>query len=678
MKPYNNNLSVVLAYAIPTAAALLGLLWLLRRKKGEDDEDAAADTSEPALAEAAGHVTIPSTLARPRQEWDRILDSKEAVEVGRFDSGDGTLQKVDVSNFERQSTDVEETQGADGKVTSAGDEVVVKTQGSDEKAMAAGDEVSASSERTSDTQINSSLSATPDRKDSASTVHTSNDTCVLPTEKAGKPSVNTGTIDSVLKEDPVQFLVCQSEEKLKEDDAAIVQVKLSHSTLQSVKRDSSKSTFGCSSHDCEHSVHPNLPCSSQEPVVLKEVAEEVVSQASHLQTVQSAPAGKVSSTLPSKSLMHPESSDFRILKPVVMAAAEGRDLRKDTQQGSTSRIGVKSLEPKSAESVAFNPDTPPNEVSSLSSKASWNSNSSSSAPLPSAPSSESEVVESRVKTVLQEMESDSEQKNVQILSKDEPSARNEAAKDSKSNTDRIAANGVASQGHPASEETAAAKEIKSDRETPVSENTKPTTDIGETKDAKLEETATTKEIKSGGETQVSENVRPTTDIVATKGAKLEESAATREIKSDGEPPVSKNVKPTTDIGESKGAKLAKEQAQQANAASSVISSPPTSSAKVSPHKQALSNKQPTTSERSEDGPSKVSHQQKSKSSPSPSNSYSSKRRVKSGSSDRTRDGHDSVTVSQTSSEVSENGKVSDSSSPICDTNSEVGTSSVLP
>ena len=618
MKPYNNNLSVVMTYAIPTAVALLGLLWLLRRKKDEDDDSTSAeadstsakDTSHSAPGNTSRDVTAPSTVARRHQLLDRKLDAKEAVEMVRTGSGDGPVRKADFSILVRQSKDAEKTQDPEPD---------------DRKGTAADAEVTASSVSTSDPQVNNSClsqSAAPDKENlsAAGTFHTSGDASALPTKKDGDQSVSATDVDSalkkdpaVLKKDPVQLLVCRSEEKLKEDDAAIVQAKLSHSTLQSCKQDSSKPVFGLSSTDSSgYSVQSDLPRSNQEPAAVKE-AVEVFSQASHALSQQSVP---VSSTLPSKS-EHPESPDRQLGKPT-----EEKKSRKDPLQGSNGRIGAKSLDSESdsesAKNVAFNPGTLPDK-DNLNADDSCNTNGSSSAPLPSMLSSESEVLEMRSQTITvlqtsesisQMTESGSESKTVTVLTKDKPRTKNEAAKDSKGNTDRVAANGVASNSHPTSTGTAA-----------------------------------TKDVKSGGET-----------------------------------PESKNVKPATEeTGEIRGAKSEKE---QVNASSSVISSPPSSSAKVSPNKQTNSSPPSAAPEKTAASQSKVLHQQKSKSSPSPpSNSFSSKRRVKSGSSDRTSestvDGQDGVTVRQTSSEVAENGRVPDSGSPICDTNSEVGTSFVL-
>lgn len=609
MKPYNNNLSVVMTYAIPTAVALLALLWLLRRKKDEDDDSTSAeadsisakDTSHSAPGKTSRDVTAPSTVARRHQLLDRKLDAKEAVEMVRTGSGDGPVRKADFSILVRQSKDAEKTQDPEPD---------------DGKGTAADAEVTASSVSTSDSQVNNSClsqSAAPDKENlsAAGTVHTSGDASVLPTKKDGDQSVSTTDVDSVLKKDPVQLLVCRSEEKLKEDDAAIVQAKLSHSTLQSCKQDSSKPVFGLSCTDSSgYSVQSDLPRSNQEPAAVKE-AVEVFSQASHALSQQPVP---VSSTLPSKS-EHPESPDRQLRKPT-----EEKKSRKDPLQGSKGRIGAKSLDSdsESAKKVAFNPGTLPDK-DSLNADDSCNTNGSSSAPLPSMLSSESEVLEMRSQTITvlqtsesisQMTESGSESKTVTVLTKDKPRTKNEAAKDNKGNTDRVAANGVASNSHPTSTGTAA-----------------------------------TKDVKSGGETPESKNVKPATE----------------------------------DTGEIRGAKSEKE---QVNASSSVISSPPSSSAKVSPNKQTNSSPPSKAPEKTAASQSKVLHEQKSKSSPSPpSNSFSSKRRVKSGSSDRTSestvDGQNGVTVRQTSSEVAENGRVPDSGSPICDTNSEVGTSFVL-
>ena len=615
MKPYNNNLSVVMAYAIPTAVAFLGLLWLLRRKKDGDDDSTSAeadstsakDTSHSAPGKNSRDVTAPSTVAIRHQLLDRKLDAKEAVEMVRTGSGDGPVRKADFSILERQSKDAEKTQDSEPE---------------DGKGIAADAEVTASSVSTSDTQVNNSCllqSAAPDKENltAAGTVHTSGDASALPAEKDGNQSVSATDVDSVLKKDPtvlkkdpVQLLVRQSEEKLKEDDAAIVQAKLSHSTLQSCKQDSSKPVFGHSSTDSSgYSVQSDLSRSSQEPAAVKEVVE-VFSQASHALSQQSVP---VSSALPSKS-ERPESPDRQLRKPT-----EEKESRKDPLQGSNGRIGAKSLDSnsESAKNVAFNLGTLPDK-DSLNADDSCNTNGSSLAPLPSTLSSESEVLEMRSQTITvlqtsesisQMTESGSESKTVTVLTKDKPHTKNEAAKDSKGSTGRVAANGVAANSHPTSTGTAA-----------------------------------TKDVKSGGETPESKNVKPATE----------------------------------DTGEIRGAKSEKE---QVNTSSSVITSPPASSAKVLPNKQTHSSPPPSTApEKTAASQSKVLHQQKSKSSPSPpSNSFSSKRRVKSGSSDRTSDSTvdgDGVTVGQTSSEVAENGRVPDSGSPICDTNSEVGISFV--
>ena len=612
MKQYNNNLSVVMTYAIPTAVALLGLLWLLRRKKDEDDDSTSAeadstsakDTSHSAPGKTSRNVTAPSTVARQHQLLDRKLDAKEAVEM--VGSGDGPVRKADFSILVRQSKDAEKMQDPEPD---------------DGKGTAADAEVTASSVSTSDPQVNNSClsqSAAPDKENlsAAGTIHTSGDALVLPTKKDGDQSVSATDVDlkkdpAVLKKDPVQLLVRRSEEKLKEDDAAIVQAKLSHSTLQSCKQDSSKPVFELSSTDSSgYSVQSDLPRSNQEPAAVKEVVE-VFSQASHALSQQSVP---VSSTLPSKS-EHPESPDRQLRKPT-----EEKKSRKDPLQGSNGRIGAKSLDSdsESVKNVVFNPGTLPDK-DNLNADDNCNTNGSSSAPLPSMLSSESEVLEMRSQTITvlqtsesisQMTESGSESKTVAVLTKDKPCTKNDAAKDSKGNTGRVAANGVASNNHPTSTGTAA-----------------------------------TKDVKSGGETPESKNAKPATE----------------------------------DIGEIRGAKSEKE---QVNASSSVISSPPSSSAKVSPNKQTHSSPPSTAPEKTAISQSKVLHQQKSNSSPSPpSNSFSSKRRVKSGSSDRTSestvDGQDGITVRQTSSEVAENGRVPDSGSPICDTNSEVGTSFVL-
>lgn len=592
----NNNLTAILTYAVPTTVALLGLLWLLWRKNGGDDDSASAsavDTSKPALEKTSGNATVPSTLARERQVSDKKSDLKEAVVTASVDdSGDGAAQKTDFSNLLRQSTGVKTAQGSVGKVP----------------AKVTGDHLSASSLRTGHTQvINSSPSAAPARKDlSPNMVHSSNDASMLSANKAGVSLTSAG-VGLVSKKDPVQLLASQSEDKLKEDDAAIVQAKLSHSTLQPSQLDSSKPVFGWSSPiSGKPSAQSSLSHSKQESPASKEAVQEVCSQAS-IEQVQSALTGSVSNILPSKSV-HLESALLQSRKPP--STTEGKELKTDTRKEVASTAGAKNLEAKSAKTVAFNPDALANKDGTVNSGASCNTNfsnsntsTSSSAPLIDMLSSKSEVVESKFQTVLQKTDSDSEQNRVQVLAKDEPCMKNGAAKDSNSNADGAAANNVASNNSTA--------------------------------------TLASKEIKSAGETAVTKDVEPNADIVETKDAKSEKD--------------------------------------QASTSSSVIFPPSSAAAKVSPLKQAHDGK-PTT-ETPTESQSKVSQQQKPKSAPSPSNSYSSKRRIKSGASDRasesSTDGHDGVAANPPSSGVSENGRVPDSGSPICDTNSEVGTSFVL-
>ncbi|KAK7087594.1 A-kinase anchor protein 1, mitochondrial-like [Littorina saxatilis] len=594
MKPSQNNLSVILTYAVPTAAALLGLLWLLRRRRGEDDDDdtSAADVGKRTQKETLGIVTAPSTLPREHRMGDEALDRKKNA-VSGVSFGDFSAQKPPQKQV-RQGGGIMKTRPSDGKPLGAGDMITGSVQVS-----------------TSNAVVGFSTQHSIDRNDqSAAAAHSSKVSSVL---SSILPASIAGS-----EKDPVQVLVSRNEDRLKQDDASIVQAKLSTSTLQSLPPNSSTAP---SSDSSQASLQTVSSPSTQESLFAKEIVQDVLAQAARVHS-QSVASAQVSS---GSCVTDSTSSVTSILK-------------QSARLENSERLSGTSLEPDGGAS----------ESSTMNS----NSNSNNSGISTQVSDSQSRIDISRAGIQLQSNAPEEKATQNLLAQRLMNQKGNASSKDSDINSSKIVVDNSESRISQLERQIVAAEFVP---------KTSATLKEVQTRDRNSEERAskTNQSLNSAAEKGAPSNQD------RRKGS--EKGVSCEDVKQS---PNSKDAR-------SNQGSLSKDKSSSSSP-SSVKSAPLSAGAKTSPHQQSA--KAATEkSEKQSSSQSKLSGQQTTKSTSSPSNSYSNKRRTRSGSStgdvasEGSPEGHNSE--SQASPAVTQNGRLPDSGSPVCDSNSEASNDS---
>ena len=638
MKQVNNNFGAILAYGVPTALALLGLLWLLRRKNDDDDDDAHArkNTSKTVVRDSVKYSIIHKTS---EEEGRSDFSKKKTETCGEVGHGDAFI------NMASSAVPLSKEKSAEVPVI-------------EEEVSAAAASLTTSFERHLPQGSFSSETTLHQSNKSNTAVHLSMH--VADVEKVPREETSNTNLVSDLKKPPKQPVLQQSGEDLKLDDAAILKAGLPLSEMQAHSR------FPCLSSSTDKSAQSSASadlrqCSAELQDILS--IDSVGSKS--LPDVSEQSLSLVSNASETSMSTHQGSSDFSMLSDLRQTSTVPKESVEEVcvdayvQSKGTALGGVQvPQEKEKSVSNSISVESPLSVVQDKSSSSAVNAESSKD--IQSAADAESfELL--TADRVLQAQsvlgQEDSSIGNTGIYGKN-ALALTSSSEDNKPIESKSAELQVV---------TTACKQVSS----PLP------TEKGEEADEKQKERdvpAKSQEASSGTETVTSVNTHSTTESVRL---------VSEDVKSETDVAASSEVKPRQDTADTATSVIAPllDKKESTNKISQQQKShknqPPHSkggkSKSASPQSKPVDEKPKASSPRSKSAP-QASSQSPSKSSQSSSKSTlptagsGSRRRNRSGGSDRT---PERSSVSRTSSGVTENGRAADSSSPVCDTNSEV-------